>query len=126
MESTDLKNDSPDDAQLDAWLHNNAAAAPLRDDGFSHRVLAALPAAAAQSAGRRRLFCLIGALAGTTVALLAGGDWSGAPDNLAAAAPPLVYALSQVNHPAALCALAIASASVLYALRRSLGSLAGN
>ena len=70
MESTDLKNELPDDAQLEAWYRAHLVIPPLRDDGFSPRVLAALPTPARRSAAQRRLFCLVGALLGTVIALV--------------------------------------------------------
>jgi hypothetical protein len=58
-----------DDSKADAWYRANLAAAPLADDGFTDRVLAALPPAPQQAVLSRRLFCLTGALAGTAVAV---------------------------------------------------------
>ena len=43
MEPTDLNPKSSDDEQIDSWLRASSAVPPLPDDGFSARVLAALP-----------------------------------------------------------------------------------
>jgi hypothetical protein len=68
------------DAELEAWLKANARVAPLADDGFSDRVLAALPSANESRHGagspfpdRRLILCSAGGILGlATVALLAG------------------------------------------------------
>lgn len=73
MESRDLNNDH-DEARLEAWLRDGASSQPpLPDNGFSARVMAALPPAAPVPAhGRvrpRRVFvlCGLGAVAGALV-----------------------------------------------------------
>lgn len=66
MEPADLNSRAPDDAQLERLLRH--AAPPLTDDGFSARVVAALPAS--QPAPRewlRPALCLGGALAGVAI-----------------------------------------------------------
>ncbi len=70
MEPHDLKsNPSPDDARLDAWLRTHTALPLLPDDGFSHRVLTALPAPVHQSRRAPRLLAiLLGAAAGVGLA----------------------------------------------------------
>jgi hypothetical protein len=116
MEPTDLKSTPPDDAQLEAWLRANATTVPLPDDGFSRRVLAALPAKAGRSVAKRRLFCLGGGLLGTAVALL-GAATSG---NLPAIEPAFIDALGQLATPAAGWAFGITAISLWFALRRQL------
>lgn len=81
MEPPDLNRPAHDDQQLDAWLNANATSAPLPDDGFSQRVLHALPVRidpamlarmqheARAEAWRRALFCAAGATAGVIVHL---------------------------------------------------------
>jgi len=125
MEPADLKNDPPDDAQLEAWLRRNAASTPLTDAGFTSRVLAALPpSAAVRSNVRRRVFCLAGALAGLALTGLLGGDWSRTPENIALVVQPFTLALDQLSNPPTAWALALAAFSVVYALRRTLRPLA--
>lgn len=70
----------PDDARLEAWLRSDSEALP--DDGFSARVLAALPPARPSFAWRRTLLVAAGAALGYALALAAGASVSG----LAAAA----------------------------------------
>ena len=89
MEPSDLTPSSKmgDEAQLDALLRR--AAPPLTDDGFSARVLAALPAAPEQrTSWRRSIFCLVGALAGCGFAFwrgLAASDWEAGFERVATA-----------------------------------------
>lgn len=68
------------DAELEAWLKANARVAPLADDGFSDRVMAAIPTST-RARGRARftspngrlILCSAGAILGfSAVALLAG------------------------------------------------------
>lgn len=79
MEPADLNSLPPNDARLEVWYRAKISAASLPDDGFSRRVLSALPAPAKQADTKRRLFCLIGALAGAGVAWLGA---SNSPDVL--------------------------------------------
>jgi hypothetical protein len=80
METDDLNTLDGGDAELEVWLKANARAAPLADDGFSNRVLAALPSstkardgAAFTASMRRLILCSAGGILGlAAVALLAG------------------------------------------------------
>ena len=78
MESPRL-NPTPDDTALENLLRRQAPA-PLADDGFSRRVLAALPPQARRHGvdGQRRAFLIVGgALTGAVIAVVRnGGDWS--------------------------------------------------
>jgi hypothetical protein len=71
MESRDLN--PHDEARLEAWLRASARLPDLADDGFSARVLAALPAAATRRLprGRRRalLLCTCATAAGAALTL---------------------------------------------------------
>jgi hypothetical protein len=70
MESPDLKPTPPDDPALEAWLRSGTALPPLRDDGFSQRVIAALPPPRTQ-VSQRLWVCTTGAIAGLAVATVA-------------------------------------------------------
>ena len=115
MEPTDLKNELPDDAQLEAWYRAHLATPPLRDGGFSQRVLAALPTPARSSVTQRRIFILLGILIGFGVALV-GAVSSG---NLSADLPALklefTNALTQLATPAVGWALGVTMLSLLIA-----------
>jgi len=119
MEPTDLNNSSPDDAQLEAWYRANVSAAPLADDGFSRRVVAALPPAQRADAKRRR-FCLGGALIGVGVALgglLSQHDlWF----DLTALEPDFTHALTQLADPAVGLAFGITVISMWFVFRPKL------
>ena len=73
MEPNDLNSLPPDEAQLDAWLRASTTQPPLPDDGFSQRVLSALPPPARPDSVRRLWFCVAGALIGGGVAIV---SWS--------------------------------------------------
>jgi hypothetical protein len=69
MESANLNSSSPENNELETHYRALLSAAPLRDDGFSARVLAALPAAGERKFTiKRRLFCAAGLVAGVAVA----------------------------------------------------------
>jgi len=73
MESSDLNPHPRDDVRLEAWLRTGAGQPPLPDDGFSARVMAALPSAAPAPAparvSQRRIFvlCAVGAAIGGVI-----------------------------------------------------------
>lgn len=70
MEPDDLNSLSPDDAKLEAWLRANASLPRLPDDGFSCRVLAALPPVSRKArVSERRRVVLCGAAVGVIVAV---------------------------------------------------------
>lgn len=116
MEPTDLKSIPPDDARLEAWYRANVSSASLPDDGFSQRVLAALPAPAPRPA-IRRLFCVAGALLGVGVALVGGLSSRNLQANLPALDAALTEALAQLATPAVGCALGITAISLWFAFR---------
>jgi hypothetical protein len=80
METSKMNTPNGGDAELEAWLKANVRVAPLADDGFSERVLAALPVSTKASGGagftsrnRRLILCSAGGILGlAAVALLAG------------------------------------------------------
>ena len=100
MEPTDLNPDSREDDELKAFLQSHAPEPILRDDGFSQRVLAALPSP------RRRApvspvyplwLWLAGGLTGVLVAALKGASFEGlsvAADAFALPGAELVHVLS--------------------------------
>ena len=96
MEPTDLKNDSPESVQLETWLRSEAAATPLPDDGFSRRVLAALPARTPRLSRQRLWFCLGGALLGVIVTLVGLQRPGSLAVDLPALGPVFTQAISQL------------------------------
>lgn len=124
MENDQLTPTPADESAADAWLRAHAALPPLTDDGFTARVLTALPPRR-RHAGRGRTWAILaGAAAGVAVAAarLATGH-GGAP--LVAPSPEEArYALAVFVDPKTLLALGVAAASVAFAywpaLRRHL------
>ena len=116
MEPTDLKNPSPDDARLEAWYRANVAAAPLPDDGFSRRVLAALPPGQRTDV-KRRGFCLSGAVLGVAVALGGLLTQPNIPHDLSALEPDFRNALIQLADPAVGLAFGITVISLWFVFR---------
>jgi hypothetical protein len=100
MEPNDLKSTPPDDAPFEAWLRASAALPPLPDDGFSRRVLSALPAPAGRSpVSPRLLSILLGAALGA--ALAAYKAFTAAPVEfvLPVPSPGATDALAQLADP---------------------------
>lgn len=125
MEPTDLKNDSPESVQLETWLRSEAAATPLPDDGFSRRVLAALPARTPRLSRQRLWFCLGGALLGVIVTLVGLQRPGSLAVDLPALGPVFTQAVSQLATPAVGGALGLAVLSLGFAFRRELRPLVG-
>jgi hypothetical protein len=75
-------NSPESDRHLEELLRRTSTA-PLPDDGFSQRVLSALPPRAriheANSTGRRVLLCVAGAAIGVLAAVQQGARWSDLP-----------------------------------------------
>ena len=120
MEPTDLRNGHPDDAQLEAWYRTHLATPPLRDDGFSQRVLAALPTPIQRSTAQRRLFCLTGALLGTVIAMVQMIGAGNRSTDFSALEKEIADALTQLANPAFGLALVIASFSLWFVFRPKL------
>lgn len=72
MEPADLKSPSPDEASFEAWYRAHAARPPVPNQGFTVRVLAALPPPRKQASSQRGRFCLAGALLGGAIAWAGG------------------------------------------------------
>lgn len=115
MEPNDLKSTPPDDAQLEAWLRAGAMLPPLPDDGFSRRVVAALPPPSPRFPPRVWV-CGAGALLGVGVMVIAAVT-SPPATAFNPAVPDLLEALALP------VALAVAALSVWFAFRDRLGFL---
>lgn len=123
MESDELKTPAPDDAQLEAWLRSSTFLPALPDDGFSSRVLAALPPPKRRFPARV-LVCLAGGAVGMAVAarpLLAAGNLL---DDLPALDAALVSAFDQLANPALGVAASVTLATLAYVFWRDLRRLA--
>jgi hypothetical protein len=102
-----------DDVQLEALLRSRAT--PLRDDGFSARVIAALPR---RRASHTMIFVALGALAGVGVAtmqLLRTKDTTTAWTEVA-------HGFTALADPWVMSALVVAGVAAAYALRPGHGS----
>jgi hypothetical protein len=117
MEPNDLKSPAPDDA-LEAWLRTSSSLPPLPDDGFSRRVLAALPPPASRLS-RRTWFCAGGALIGAVITVIGAATTPTAAAGPAFTAPELDL-IGQLALPAA---LGVAALSLWFALRDRLPQL---
>ncbi len=77
MESEPLNPDPSEEARLDEWLRHDAAAS-LPDDGFSSRVLGALPARRSRApAGPMWMLPALGVVAGLAIVIARGGAFTG-------------------------------------------------
>ncbi|HTX64840.1 MAG TPA: hypothetical protein VMD31_03650 [Opitutaceae bacterium] len=119
MEPTDL-NHSSDDARLEAWLRSGNAGAQLPDDGFTARVLAALPPPSAarlavrrRGARRRSWLLLIGTALGCAAAF--SGGTAGLARGADALLPAFVTAARQLATPSLGLAAAATAASLVIA-----------
>lgn len=117
MEPADLNSSTPESLALERLLR--APARPLPDDGFSSRVLTALPPI------RRRFFqktlvCAGGALAGVVCASLQGvtwGDWQSVPQQTLSI---MLSAIPRLTDPRFALALVATFLSLLFAFRHEL------
>lgn len=114
MESPDLKPTPPDDAALEAWLRANSNLPPLPDNGFSNRVLVALPRPEpARSHRVGRSWLVLASVVIGSILALAGVLSSGH-----AVTDALFVSLNNpLAAPPALVALVVAAGSVWYAFR---------
>lgn len=120
MEPNDLKSPTPpDDAHLEAWLRTHAALPALPDDGFSPRVLTALPAPARHSRVSPRLLAiLLGAAAGVALAafkFLAAAPLEFSPLPIGSEA---TAALAQLVDPKLLMAVAVTVVTLAFVFWR--------
>ncbi len=108
MESEPLTSSPGDEADSDAQLRQALSLPPLRDDGFTHRVVRSLPRA--PGAPRRRLFVILGGAAGG-LGVGVGLRFAAPPPSL----PPIpAAAWSDPSLPLALLVLA---ATLLYVFK---------
>ena len=117
MEPNDLNSLPPDEAQLDAWLRASTTQPPLPDDGFSQRVLSALPPPARPDSVRRLWFCVAGALIGGGVAALGAFGSDNQPAGLAALQDMILATLAQLSVPGFGLAVGITVGSLWFAFR---------
>ena len=117
MEPTNLNPSSHEDDPLAALLRQPAPA--LLDDGFSTRVLAALPppAPAPQAGGLKLVLCVAGAVAGLVFAVNNGVSWAGLHTDAEGVEPVLIRLSDFLSDPWFIPALIIAGWSVFFALR---------
>lgn len=115
MESLKNSSSSRDEARLEAWLREPTPSVP--DNGFSARVLAALPPTRANQPSHllvknliRLAVCLVGAATGEGIAYAVG---------LSLSVPPETFDSVRValENPGKLGALVVAALAVGYALR---------
>lgn len=105
-----------DDARLAALLGEPARALP--DDGFSARVLAALPPPTRVPTRRSRVsWCVAAAGLGTFVALAGAAPWADLRESWSPVLSALAPVSASFSDPDVLAALVVALASVIYALR---------
>ena len=125
MESPDLNPPSPSPSQdelIEAWLRQPRD--PLADDGFSARVVRALPSRRQRAVPKRAVACGLGLIAGTVLATVklvsasdmpvAGQQWNQRAEEISAALTML--AAPEANLGLWLAAIAT-TVSILYALR---------
>ena len=117
MEPTDLKPTPPDDPQLEAWLRASATLPPLPDDGFTQRVLTALPSPTRRPSAQRLWFCLGGALVGIAVAGLGAGHSGSLTASLPVLEESILSVLAKLSVPAFGLALGITAVSLWFAFR---------
>ena len=119
MEPNDLKSPAPDDTPLEAWLRAGSLQPPLSDDGFSARVLTALPPPK-RRIPPRLIVGVAGALAGLFVEaqpFLSGGT---PLDRLPALDAALVQAFEPLAHPAIGLAIGVTLGTLVYVFWRDL------
>lgn len=121
MEPANLNSSAPDDTQLEALLRQRAA--PLPDDGFSMRVVAALPprnattptSAPAKDPQRTRMFVFFaGGVCGAAVAVLGLTLKQGSGADLIETVTALQQNLAVFADTRVALALGVAAVSLLY------------
>ena len=120
MESPKLTPDSSDDARIEAWLRMNSPAEPLADEGFSTRVLTALPPLAAESQRRRTWLCVAGAVTGAVLTAAQGSRWSEAARQLTGLTTEFRAAFTPVADPSLAVGLVFATIALAFVYWREL------
>ena len=124
MEPIDLNSPAPDTEAIRLAALLRDAAAQLPDDGFSARVLAALPPPAAAPARGRRLAAALGATAGCVFVAWRGLAWSDVGAALARLALAVDHVAPALSPPQIFAALWVTAVSLIFAfwseLRRKL------
>ncbi len=117
MEPSNLNpNPRPDDEQPDAWLRRHASLAPLPDDGFSRRVLTALPPPARRPRASARLWViLLGAAAGTGLAAFKSFTTASVEFGWSALGPETTATLAQLTDPQLHVALGVTVLALAFA-----------
>ena len=126
MEPANLRGNSPDDEQLEAWLRTQSAVPPLRDDGFSQRVLAALPPQATASApvqrrsALRSWLCLAAVVVGSMMVFSSRSEPTDIAAQFAAVLPSLQTAARSFSDPSVVLALIVTGASLAFVYWREI------
>lgn len=125
MEPDNLNPPPPsNDTRLEAWLRTNTALPPLPDDGFSRRVLAALPAPQRTPGVSPRL-CAIAAGATLGIGFAALKLFTAAPDefSLPVLGPEAADAFEHLTDPKLHVALGVTVLTLGFAFWRKLRQL---
>ena len=118
MESPNLNQRRPEDDDLDVQLRTHFFAPPLADDGFSQRVLTALPAPQQKSLQfKRRLVCAVGSAAGVAAAAIGFIKSEDFEPALTALDHTLTLAFGQLVTGPVVLALGLAILSLAFAFR---------
>ena len=126
MEPNDLKSTPPDDAVIEAWLRAHVSLPALPDNGFSHRVLTALPVPARCSCvSSRRLAILLGAVVGTGLAAFKVFTVAPVEFSLSPIAPEATDALAQLADPKLHMALGVTIITLAFVFWRDLRQRVG-
>jgi hypothetical protein len=115
MEPNDLNSPLNDDSRLEMLLRQPAPALP--DDGFSTRVLAALPARIpARRPGLRLVFCSAGAVTGLIIASLVSTTSSGGLAGLNELGRTASRLVETFSNPNVFLALTVTAVSLVFTL----------
>ena len=119
MEFVGMNIPPSEDAQIRSLLSEHQP--PLSDDGFSNRVMAALPAPVTRrNTSLRAAVCALGAAAGCVVAwqgVSGFGAWDQSSQHLRTALAEAAVGMSDTRF---LVAIAVTAASLAYAFKREL------
>jgi hypothetical protein len=118
MEPTELNSSPDDEARLETWLREPARALP--DDGFSTRVLAALPPPVTRPISTRRwVLCGLAAAVGLAVAWPRAGTGGEVVSQLSSWTDALTMTGTALADPMAQIALVVAALSLVAVFWRS-------